>query len=283
MKLTILVDNKTERTDCRAEWGLAILIESRERKILFDTGASPMFAENAGAMGVDLSDTDALVFSHGHFDHTGGAEAFARLNQTAPIYIHEDALYETCGERRGVIKENNNGVPWDDALRKALWPRLRFTNGLQQIAEHVWLAGDIPSMEEYPPTENFYRRLHVKSPDGADEIRFQPDPMNHEQCLIVEEDGKLHVFSGCSHKGVIPTLTHVSRLFPDKRIAGLVAGMHLYSLSKDRRSRIIDALSAMELDYVVPLHCTGMEAIVELKIKMGDKCRILTAGRSFSV
>lgn len=283
MKLTILVDNKTERADCRAEWGLAILIESQGEKILFDTGASPMFAQNAEAMGIDLADIDALVFSHGHFDHTGGAEAFARLNQAAPIYIHEDAFYETCGERRGVIKEKNNGIPWDDALRKALRPRLRFTSGLRQIEEHVWIAGNIPSMEEYPPTETFYRRLHVKGPDGSDEIRFQPDPMTHEQCLIVEENGKLHVLSGCSHKGVIPTLTYVGRLFPDKSIAGLTAGMHLYALPADQRSRIIDALSAMELDYVVPLHCTGMQAIVELKIKMGDKCRILTAGRSFSV
>ena len=73
MNFSILVDNKTERADCCAEWGLSILIESQGEKILLDTGMSPMFAENAKAMGIDLSDVSALVISHGHFDHTGGA------------------------------------------------------------------------------------------------------------------------------------------------------------------------------------------------------------------
>lgn len=276
MKFTILVDNKTERASCLAEWGLAILIESQGKKILFDTGASPMFAENAKAIGADLSDVDALVISHGHFDHTGGVEAFIALNQAAPVYLHEEALGVTYGETDGVMDDYNCGILWDEDLRRSLKPRIRLTKDLRQIADHVWIAGNIPSMKEYPPAENFFRELPAAP-------FTRPDPMNHEQCLIIEEDGRLHVFSGCSHKGVIPTLAHVKTLFPDKKIAGLTAGMHLYTLSADRRGQIIDRLAAMDLDYVVPLHCTGMQAIVEMKLKMGDRCRILTAGKSFSV
>ncbi len=280
MKFTILVDNKTERADCCAEWGLSILIESRGEKILFDTGTSPMFAENAKAMGIDLSDVSALVFSHSHFDHTGGAQVFAKLNKTAPIYLHEEAMYVTYGETDGVMDDYNCGILWDEALKKELQPRLHLTSGLKQLREHIWIMGNIPSMENFPPTENFFRRLPAGLDTGDGPI--QPDPMNHEQCLIVEEDGKLHVFSGCSHKGVIPTLTHVKNLFPDKKIAGLVAGMHLYALTPVKRGQIIDCLNDMNLDYVAPLHCTGMEAIVEMKVKMGDKCKILTAGQAFS-
>ncbi len=276
MKFTILIDNKTERADCRAEWGLAILIESQGEKILFDTGASAMFAENAKARGIDLADVDALVISHGHFDHTGGVEAFAAQNAHAPIYLHEEALYVTYGQTHGVMDDYNCGILWDDDLHEKLRPRLRLTKGLRQISSRAWIAGNIPSMEEYPPTENFFRQL-VSDPF------IEPDPMNHEQCLIVEEDGRLHVFSGCSHKGVIPILTHVKQLFPDKKISGLVAGMHLYALPKDQRSRIIDRLEAFGLDYAAPLHCTGMDAIVDLKIKMGDRCKILTAGKTFSI
>lgn len=276
MKFTILVDNKTERASCLAEWGLAILIESQGKKILFDTGASPMFAENAKAIGADLSDVDALVISHGHFDHTGGVEAFIALNQAAPVYLHEEALGVTYGETDGVMDDYNCGILWGEDLRRILRPRIRLTKYLRQIADHVWIAGNIPSMKEYPPAENFFRELPAAP-------FTRPDPMNHEQCLIIEEDGRLHVFSGCSHKGVIPTLAHVKALFPDKKIAGLTAGMHLYTLSADRRGQIIDRLAAMDLDYVVPLHCTGMQAIVEMKLKMGDRCRILTAGKSFSV
>ena len=60
MKMTFLSDNKTEKAKCHAEWGLAILIESRGRKVLFDVGASAMFARNAEALEVDLSDVDAV-------------------------------------------------------------------------------------------------------------------------------------------------------------------------------------------------------------------------------
>lgn len=280
MKATILVDNKTERADCCAEWGLSILVESQGEKILFDTGTSPMFAENAKAMGLDLSDVSALVFSHSHFDHTGGAESFARLNKTAPIYLHEEAMYVTYGETDGVMDDYNCGILWDEALKKELQPRLHFTSGLMQLRDHIWIMGNIPSMKEFPPTENFFRKLPT-APD-TDGNPVEPDPMNHEQCLIVEEDDKLHVFSGCSHKGVIPTLTHVRNLFPDKKIAGLVAGMHLYALTPEKRGQIIDCLADMDLDYVAPLHCTGMDAIVEMRVKLGDKCRILTSGHSIS-
>ena len=283
MKFSILVDNKTERADCCAEWGLSILIESRGEKILLDTGMSPMFAENAKAMGIDLSDVSALVISHGHFDHTGGAETFADINRDAPIYVHKDALYTTYGEVDGVMDDYTCGILWDDALRRKLQPRIRFTSHKQQIGDHVWVVVNIPSMKEYPPTENFFRRLNIKGAALDGRLAVEPDPMDHEQFIAVEEEGRLHVFSGCSHKGIIPTLRFAMQLFPDYPIAGFTAGMHLHAVSANKRSEIIDALAAMNLDYVVPLHCTGMKAIVEMKMKMGDRCKIMTGGQTVSI
>ena len=77
-----------------------------------------MFAENAKARGIDLADVDALVISHGHFDHTGGVEAFAAQNAHAPIYLHEEALYVTYGQTHGVMDDYNCGILWDDDLRE---------------------------------------------------------------------------------------------------------------------------------------------------------------------
>jgi len=275
MKCSVLVDNKTELGDCCAEWGLSLWIENRGEKLLLDTGLSSMFLDNARAMNVDLSTADSLVISHGHFDHTGGVEAFSQIAPHAPIYLHEEALYETFGETDGVMDDYNCGILWDDALKEKLRPQIQFTNGTKQIGPHSWIIGNIPSMAEYPPTERFFR----KAADG----NLEPDPMNHEQVLVIEENGRLHVFSGCSHKGVIPILRHVAYLFPQYKIAGMIAGMHLHSLTPQKRAAIIDEFQAMGLDYVVPLHCTGMNAIVEMKVKMGDACHILCAGHSLTV
>ena len=97
MKFTFLSDNKTENANCTAEWGLSILIESSGNKVLFDVGASSIFAENAKSLGVDLSDVEAVAISHGHYDHTEGMESFCEINKLALIYMHKEAISPAFG------------------------------------------------------------------------------------------------------------------------------------------------------------------------------------------
>ena len=86
MRATVVVDNR--KSDALpGEWGLCIYIEYGEKKILLDTGASELFAENAEKLGLDLSAVDAAVLSHAHYDHGNGMEAFFRRNDHAPFYV----------------------------------------------------------------------------------------------------------------------------------------------------------------------------------------------------
>ena len=89
MKISFLIDNKTESTECNAEWGLSVLIETGSKKILMDQGASPMLIKNAAGMGIDLADVDYATVSHGHYDHTSGTEAFFGVNKHAEVYVHK--------------------------------------------------------------------------------------------------------------------------------------------------------------------------------------------------
>ena len=98
MKITFLSDNKTENSSCLAEWGLSVLIESEGNKVLFDVGASPIFAENAKSLGINLEDVEAVAISHGHFDHTEGMESFCEINKLALIYMHKEAIYPAFGK-----------------------------------------------------------------------------------------------------------------------------------------------------------------------------------------
>ena len=110
MKVTFLIDNKTESTECDAEWGLSILIEANGKKILMDQGASSMLVRNAGRMGIDLSEVNLACISHGHNDHTGGTEYFFDVNKTAPVYVHEKAFtYQAVDDIEG-----NIGIPWSE-------------------------------------------------------------------------------------------------------------------------------------------------------------------------
>ena len=112
MEFQFLVENKTETEGVLAEHGLSIYIDTGDKKILFDAGASDAFAMNADRMKVDLSQVDFAVVSHGHYDHTGGFPMFCRRNRKAPIYIHKNAFRELRSRTRcaGSAGQRNSGT-----------------------------------------------------------------------------------------------------------------------------------------------------------------------------
>lgn len=283
MKLSFLVDNKTEKSNCKAEWGLAMLVESGGHKVLFDTGASPMFIENAKAMKVELSDVEAVCISHGHYDHTGGTEAFTGINSTAPIYVHRNAFYKTFGtDAEGNIDEHSCGIKWSEEFKESIEERLILTENVVNINDNMTLIGNIPDMDEYPPAENFYREVKSSDDDetGGDfEVScYVPDDMSHEQFLVVTEGEKIYIISGCCHRGMIPTIRTAQKHFPGKQIAAVAAGMHLYPLGRDERHKVVEEIAKLDIEKLFPVHCTGMEAIMEFKALMGDNCIAAASG-----
>ncbi|MCQ4637760.1 MBL fold metallo-hydrolase [Anaerovorax odorimutans] len=273
MRFKFLMENKTEGSGCVAEHGLSIYIEAQGRKLLFDTGASPLFAENAKKMGVDLSQVETLIISHGHYDHTGGVPQFCEINKIAPIYIHQGAFYETYGKKNGKWEEQTSGIRWSDHERSQIDPRIVRTDQVTWLSEDIAISGTIPKIPGFEPTETFYRRYE----DGS----CEPDPMDHEQILVIKEPEGLYVFSGCSHRGVVPAIRYAREIFDGERIAVLVAGMHLYSAGKDMRRKVVEQVLKEEMDLVMPVHCTGIDAICDLKAALGDKCVVATAGSSY--
>ena len=177
MKITFLSDNKTEKSKCLAEWGLSILVESKGHKLLFDVGASPIFARNAKKLGVELTDVEYVAISHGHYDHTDGMEAFCDINQKASIYIHKDAIDEDYAlYDDGSIEDVNYGIRWSEEFKNAVKPRLILTEGVTKINDNMTLVGNVPLLKEYPMTEKFFRR----NLDGS----FRDDPMDCRNAFV---------------------------------------------------------------------------------------------------
>ncbi len=86
MKITTLIENLVYKRGLFSEHGLSIYIETSNKKILFDTGQSGLFLENAKTLGISIDEIDAVVLSHGHYDHTGGLYLFLEKNSKAKIY-----------------------------------------------------------------------------------------------------------------------------------------------------------------------------------------------------
>lgn len=273
MKFQFLMENKTNGPGCIAEHGLSVYIEAQGKKLLFDTGASPLFAQNAKSMGLDLKAVDAVIISHGHYDHTGGVPEFCNINSTAPLYIHREAFHETYGMENGKMEEKTCGIRWTDEERGKISSRTVKTEEPVWLSENMVISGTIPVDPKTRQTETFYRRL----PDGS----FEPDDMAHEQILIIREPEGLYVFSGCSHKGVISAVCYARELFGGERIAVLVAGMHLYSAGEEMRKRVVRQVVSENMDTVIPVHCTGIDAICDLKAALGERCIAATVGSSY--
>ena len=232
MKITVLTENTTKK-GLPVEHGLSLFIESEGRKILFDTGQSALFAENAERLGIDLSEAELAVISHGHYDHGGGLKAFLSINKTAPVYLSRYAFEEH-------FNAEGKYIGLDPSLQKS--DRLIFTGDEHKLCDGMTLYSRNGSGKRL---EMGAFGLGMKK-DGA----IVPDDFRHEHYLLIEEAGKRILISGCSHKGII----NIAEWFkPDI----LVGGFHFMKLEPSELLRsYAETLDAFDIAYYT-CHCTG--------------------------
>lgn len=233
MKITALLENTTERADMQIEHGLSLYIQTQRHNILFDMGQTDLFYTNAKTLGIDLAKVDFAVLSHGHYDHGGGLLKFLEINDHAKVYLHKDAFLP-----------HYNGSEKYIGLDASLLshPRLVFTEDSQTIDEGVQLfsCNDKPRR-----TGTILSGLTEKVGDT-----FIADDFRHEHYLLLSEQGKKVLISGCSHKGILDITKWFS---PDL----LVGGFHFskYPLGEELQAAAKELASYPTEFYTC--HCTG--------------------------
>lgn len=268
MKLTVLTENTANKRGMKAEHGLSLWIEACDRKIIFDTGQSDVWRRNADKLGISVKDADAFVFSHGHYDHCGGLNAAYDIvaKDSIPVFVGKGALEHKYSKKPdGSLREI--GADW--GVKAGSLP-IRETEGFTELWPDVFLLGQIPKLAEFEGvSEQFVRE------------NGEPDPMTDEQMLLIRENGKIHVVAGCCHVGIVSCLTWVKQHFPDERLGLVFAGMHLRSASQERIAATIEAIRQLNPELLVPAHCTGPMAAVQMKLAFGEQCKLAEAGKVF--
>lgn len=264
MKLTVLTENTTVNSELQTEHGLSLYIESCEHKILFDMGQSSLFDQNAQNMGIDLTQADLAVLSHGHYDHGGGLEHFLKINPTASVYVNEHAFgsYHNISDKyiglNSALAESDRIVMVSDYLKIA--------DGLELFSCN----------ERIRPWKTLPFGLQKLEND-----HLVLDDFLHEQYLLIEEDGKRILISGCSHKGIF----NIADWFkPDI----LIGGFHFMKLdlSVDADVRFLEKAAEILLRYdttYYTCHCTGEAQYAFLKEKMGDRLQYAATGSKILV
>lgn len=274
MKVSILTENTVYKRGFLAEHGLSLLIEEKGKRFLFDTGQSRVFLHNAEKLSLKLQDLDGIILSHGHYDHCGGMEYVQELGKEIPIFVQQKAF-----EKKYVESSRKSGLRYIGMRDQEEWQEneqiRKLRGGCMRIADGVYLLAEIPYTTEFEPDpKGFWREgSQEKEPE------LLTDRMEDEQLLIVESDKGLNVFAGCAHPGIINCLQYVQSVFSDRHIHSLVAGMHLKGCEQQRVEKTIQALRDLEIDVVVPLHCTGICAIGSMKEALGERCILAEAGK----
>jgi 7,8-dihydropterin-6-yl-methyl-4-(beta-D-ribofuranosyl)aminobenzene 5'-phosphate synthase len=270
-KITILVDNQVG-AGLVAEHGFSLWIETADRRILFDTGQGSALEKNADALGIDLAETDILVLSHGHYDHTGGVPLGLRQAAKTALYCHPGAVHPRYSVRNGMARSLQMPHQAMRAIDKLPWEQVHWVQHPLWLTDTIGLTGPIPRETAFEDTGG---------PFFLDTKGLRPDPMDDDMALWIRTDKGLIVCVGCAHAGLVNTLDHVQCLNKGMRIRAVIGGFHLLAAGEARIARTIAALKALEADRIVPCHCTGEHAVAELNDAFSESCYPGEAGKVY--
>jgi 7,8-dihydropterin-6-yl-methyl-4-(beta-D-ribofuranosyl)aminobenzene 5'-phosphate synthase len=260
LRITTLSENTASMDGCLGEWGLGVLVESDDTKVLFDTGQSFSLIHNAKLLGVDLSPIDKIVLSHGHFDHTGGLKlVLGQIGREIEVIAHPDiwqAKYVT-----GQGGSEYIGIPFSREELESLGARFKLSPEPVAISDSITTSGQITMVTDYEAIEP---SLTVKT--NGD---FKPDALRDDQALIIKTPAGLVVILGCAHRGIINTLYHAQKVSGVKEIDTVLGGCHLINASEERIWRTVAALKELGVKRLGACHCTGMAASVIMAQEFG--------------
>ncbi len=255
--ITIIVDNKAAE-GIQGEWGLSVLVRYAGSSILLDAGASDLFLENMRKLGIDVADIDYATLSHAHYDHANGLPAFLESNKKAKLYVR-DATAADCYAKKHFFRKYI-GIPRKMLVKYA--DRIEPVSGDAMITDGVWL---IPHKTEGLDSIGRRELMYRRTKHG-----WMPDDFSHEQSLVLDTDKGLVILNSCSHGGASNIINEVKVTFPDKKVYGLIGGLHLFNKTEAEIREVAGQIRETGIEYVCTGHCTKDRAFSILKEELGD-------------
>lgn len=252
MKITTLIENKFgENEDLFIEHGLSLYIEVDDKRILFDTGQSGDFIENAKQVDIDLKDLNYVAISHGHFDHSGGLERLIEdINPKIELYVGNGFF-----NRKYSLREDGdyqfNGNPFDeDYLKDINIPIHYVRDDIIKLTDNLLIFTNFNRDEDF---ENTNPNMFLKVGDN-----YIKDPFLDEISLGIKTSRGLVVIVGCSHVGIVNILeTIIQRT--GMQIYALIGGTHLVKEDDEKINKVIEYLKEKEIKVIGACHCTGKQ------------------------
>jgi 7,8-dihydropterin-6-yl-methyl-4-(beta-D-ribofuranosyl)aminobenzene 5'-phosphate synthase len=267
--IILLVENTARGPGILGEHGLAWWIDTGTHRVLFDTGQGMALAHNAKRLGIRLAQANAIVLSHGHFDHVGGLEEALAASPQAQLFHHPRAI-EAKFTGTDPMAARRISIPFvDTELFRRNGRRIVGSREPCEVVPGVWATGEIPRTNDFEDTGG---------PFFLDAALTRPDPLLDDQALFLPTPQGVIVILGCAHAGVINTLHRVAQLNGSAPVRALLGGAHLENASPRRMEETVGALRAIKPQQLGFGHCTGLAPIRRLWSEFPDTCIQLHAG-----
>jgi 7,8-dihydropterin-6-yl-methyl-4-(beta-D-ribofuranosyl)aminobenzene 5'-phosphate synthase len=253
-----------------AEHGLSLFLEithqGEKSAFLLDTGSTKFVVSyNAEKMGIDLKSVKGIFLSHNHKDHTNGLESVLAITGPVPVFIHPYGFYtkwvKTRPSRLDKERLADLGAIWQSE------------EGPQPMAPFLLTSGAVAR------TTKFEEIIGLSDRKVEKEGVMEPEAFLDDGALVLKIKGKgLVIVTGCAHSGIINTILHCQKLGGNEKIHALIGGFHLSQASPKRITKIIQVLKEKKIRYLVPLHCTGFEAMAAIRQAFPKKFIVSSVG-----
>lgn len=258
VKITVLVENTAGPKGLLGEHGLSFFLEAEGQRLLFDTGQGLTLGHNAEKLGISLQNLDAIILSHGHYDHAGGVPSILDYSANTDLFLHPQAIAPKYSPR------GNIGSPIDNTdVLKSHFRRLVWTEKPTEIRPGIYTTGTIPRPHPLEDTGGTF---------WHDREHTEIDHLWDDQALYIQAPEGIVVILGCAHAGVINTLNYIAQLTQTDKFYAVMGGMHLLKATPERIEATIATLIKYQVKIVAANHCTGMKAMTSLWQQLGDRC-----------
>lgn len=274
MKITTLIENNNSNEKLKSEHGLSLYIETDENKILFDTGKTDLFIQNAHELNINLQEIDIVVISHGHYDHIGGLLHFLKINQKAKIFLKKEIFnYQYFSIRKDQKKEIGYSPDLLDYK-----DRFVFLESAFYYIDNLYFFANIDKIYLLPKGNE----ILFKQKDN----KQTKDDFQHELIFAINSTNGLSVFCGCAHNGILNTISTVQRFLYNKKIKTVIGGFHLIDSNEFVKTETNDEITfiATELKRIsngvvyYTGHCTSSNAFNILQSVLGINLQKLEIG-----
>jgi len=283
------------------EWGLALHLESARgaetRQVLVDFGfTGDTLNNNLELLGIDVAQLDAMLLSHGHYDHFGGMVGFLAAHQEKlkpglPFYLGGEECF--CSRETGPAEAPSNFGALDRKAIAQAGLQVLFAERPSLLADHGFTSGYIPLASFEKPAQPSRMRVGLQ-PDGvgcapeglAAEKRgltMVIDDFQHEHATCFNVKGKgLVIMTSCGHRGIVNSVRGAIKVAGISKVHAILGGFHLMPMAQEYVQSSVAALKEFDPDYLIPMHCTGTPFYELAKQEMPGRVLLSSTGSRYT-